>query len=112
MRLALNFAARIACEQQCAPPRHKKQAKCPKRGCDEKAQSSGKLLGIRVPSLTSFSGIGEARFWKKIRLLLFLYRSKVAAEIEFVMKFLQIAILLWQRVRESNPCTSLERAVS
>src|SRR5437660_8486358 len=25
---------------------------------------------------------------------------------------LEIAVLLWQRVRESNPCTSLERAVS
>src|SRR6266404_4607681 len=31
---------------------------------------------------------------------------------EAVMKILEIAVLLWQRVRESNPCTSLERAVS
>jgi hypothetical protein len=31
---------------------------------------------------------------------------------EFVMKISQIGLLLWQRVRESNPCTGLERAVS
>jgi hypothetical protein len=30
----------------------------------------------------------------------------------FVLKLSRLAVLLWQRVRESNPCTSLERAVS
>jgi hypothetical protein len=39
--------------------------------------------------------------------LLFVHSVK-----ESVMKILEIAVLLWQRVRESNPCTSLERAVS
>ena len=33
-------------------------------------------------------------------------------EAGYARKILEIAVLVWQRVRESNPCTSLESAVA